>query len=268
MAVRTGSNGINVSDDLWYEFWEKSDAQLQIEMSSAARTILTKNAGFNEEFDAKCRFAAAETVMAEKKRRKEDETKVKQEYEADHEATYRKLRAAYTPNGQLVAAILEEEDGKTKEEIASWCEEMTALDDSELYMLLRDLVSDGIIEQREGGKYYLSSICNEDLTPDWRFRDKMRRVMGEAGDSKYISARIETLVSLIPFLKAFYPEDLDIVSHNRYVEENKRYSSSEKRARTIRPSSLVEELDEMVDKRLLIKKGDYYRVPFVGELQH
>ena len=119
MAVRTGSNGMKVSDDLWYEFWEKSDAQLQVEMSRAAMTVLTKNAGFNEEYDAKCRFAAAETVMAEKKRRKEDEARMKQEYEADREATYRKLKAAYTPNGQLVAAILEEEDGKTKEEIAS-----------------------------------------------------------------------------------------------------------------------------------------------------
>jgi hypothetical protein len=75
------------------------------------------------------------------------------------------LPAAASANGQLVAAIVEDEDGKTAEEIGSWCEELAALSPEERKELLDKLVSERILEQDENQKYHLLNICTESLFP-------------------------------------------------------------------------------------------------------
>ena len=71
------------------------------------------------------------------------------------------LRAAATPNGQLVQAILEDEDSLSFKEIAGWCDELGALDEEVLMQLLKDLVEDGVLEESDNGQYRLRMFCDE-----------------------------------------------------------------------------------------------------------
>lgn len=75
------------------------------------------------------------------------------------------LKTAVTPNGQLVAAILEDEGGLTTEEICGWCEELSVMEQSEVQAILDELVSEGVLRTTDG-KYYLYRICTETLLPE------------------------------------------------------------------------------------------------------
>jgi len=84
------------------------------------------------------------------------------------------LRTAASANGQLVAAILEEEDGLTSEQIGSWCEELETLDEDALKALIYGLCKEGIIERDKEGKFHLLFIMDEDLkaypATDWALK--------------------------------------------------------------------------------------------------
>lgn len=73
------------------------------------------------------------------------------------------LPNAVSSNGQLVAAILEDEDGKTAEELHGWCDELAALSDEDFNALLNGLVDEGIL-RRKGKSYRLLTPCTEELT--------------------------------------------------------------------------------------------------------
>ena len=72
------------------------------------------------------------------------------------------LPTAITANAQLIASILEDEDGKTFEEIACWCDELEMLSEEELQKLLNGLVKEGVISLEEG-RYCLLCPCIETL---------------------------------------------------------------------------------------------------------
>lgn len=72
------------------------------------------------------------------------------------------LPTAVTANAQLIASILEDEDGKTAEEIACWCDELDMLSDEDLQSLLDGLVREGVISL-EDDRYYLLCPCTETL---------------------------------------------------------------------------------------------------------
>lgn len=74
------------------------------------------------------------------------------------------LPAARSYLGQLVASVLAEEDGLTAEEICKWAEELAALPEATYQQLLKDLASEGILAEKEG-KYYLLTTCDETLFP-------------------------------------------------------------------------------------------------------
>lgn len=80
-------------------------------------------------------------------------------------AAVRTLRKAVTPNGQLVAAILEDEGDLSEREIASWCDELAALDQSDLDALLSALVEEGVLTFRNR-KYAVRQVCTESLFPE------------------------------------------------------------------------------------------------------
>ena len=79
-------------------------------------------------------------------------------------AAVKNLSTAITPNGQLIAAILEEEGALTEHEIATWCDELEALDDSDLHDLLTSLTKEGVLTM-SNDKYELKQICTETLFP-------------------------------------------------------------------------------------------------------
>lgn len=81
------------------------------------------------------------------------------------EAAVLNLKTAVSPNGQLIAAILEDEDGKTEAEISAWCDELAAMEDAELADLLAALVNEGVLEMRDN-RYFLRCVCTETLFPE------------------------------------------------------------------------------------------------------
>lgn len=76
------------------------------------------------------------------------------------------LPTGITPNGQLVAAILEDEGAAmTAQEIAGWCDELGELEEADLQSLLDGLQRERIIG-RDGDKYFLRQAVTESLYPD------------------------------------------------------------------------------------------------------
>ena len=87
-----------------------------------------------------------------------------------------RLPNASSPAGQLIAAILEEEDGKTAQELHEWCEELEAIGDTEFRSLLNGLVAEGVLSYNQG-KYYLITICTESLRPEFSVEWAKRRLI-------------------------------------------------------------------------------------------
>lgn len=75
------------------------------------------------------------------------------------------LQEAVTPNGQLIAAILEEEGALSEKEIAAWCEELSAIESSTLHEILSNLVNEEVLEV-QNEKYDVRRLCTEDLFPE------------------------------------------------------------------------------------------------------
>jgi len=287
MAERTGENGWTYSDDDWYEAWRKSDAELKIQQVRSTTTVLTGNPGFREEMDAKAKFAAASDVLvAREERNKTKESRVKAREKAEEEAYYR-LKAAYTPNGQLVAAILEEEDGKTLGEIAGWCDELAALDTADFERILQDLKDDGILE-KTGDKYYLNRICTKTLgfeslegLQKWAAR-RIANKEGETGEKAIAEIREynDPLMDIISSFgtASFYPEDLlkwidyhnELVDYSGQGEELSTMAKIRRRKgiradRRIEDGAVLGSLNTLVDYGILKTDGKVYWVPLLGE---
>ena len=75
------------------------------------------------------------------------------------------LPAASSSRGQLITAILEDQDGCTAEEIADFCEELSDLPEEEMQALLKELTKEGVIYPLDG-RYHLLDICTETLYPE------------------------------------------------------------------------------------------------------
>ena len=75
------------------------------------------------------------------------------------------LPAAASYYGQLVTAVLEEEDGLTASEIRQWSEDLIAMDDKQFAKLLENLGQEQVIVKESGNKFYLLGICTGDLFP-------------------------------------------------------------------------------------------------------
>lgn len=154
---------------------QKSDAELQITMleiakkmnsfpSSAATPAL--NAQLTE---LSAEYAACKNLLEARKESRERLTQAHQKWEeslsARRYAAVLNLKNAVTPSGQLIAAIIEDEGSLSEHEIATWCEELEALDENELHLLLAALIDEGVISF-ENGRYTLKQICTENLFPD------------------------------------------------------------------------------------------------------
>lgn len=92
------------------------------------------------------------------------------------------LPAAASSLGQLIAAILEEEN-LTIDELAGWCDELAVLERSELEKLLQELVAEKILQENEG-RYECINVCTENLYPENPVEWGMKRLIAakEAGE--------------------------------------------------------------------------------------
>lgn len=202
--------------------WRKTDTELKVIMSQAARKLLTQNIGFSEKADNQSKYAAAQAVLAVKEIRKSREATIKETYEEKIKKAYLNLKAAFTPNGQLVAAILEEEDCLTESEIHSWCDELQAIDDGEFHELLEDLASDGVIGKMDADdpasetKYQLLRVCLKSLGFDYlsrgRYSSWLKKILPrrypERNFTKFFEYTSHILKELERERETFYPEDL------------------------------------------------------------
>ena len=137
------------------------------------------------------------------------------------EAAILNLETAVSPNGQLVAAILEDEDGKTAAEINAWCEELAAMEEQDIVALLDALVKEGVLEQREG-KYYLLRVCTETLFPEypteWALRVLRHKAVHYGATEEIILRSLEG--SDGPLLAADFPDAVKKSSNYYWMKRN------------------------------------------------
>ncbi len=88
----------------------------------------------------------------------------KQQKEVPYD-NFLKLKAASSANGQLVAAILEDEGAMSAADLAGWCEELASLEDLAFKELLDELVKERVLTIKND-KYRLLHVCTQTLYSD------------------------------------------------------------------------------------------------------
>ena len=182
------------------------------------------------------------------------------------------LKTAATPNGQLIAAILEDEGSLTVEEICSWCEELHELGQDKVQKILDELVSEGVLK-KNGKAYYSYIIYTKHLFPehpaDWALKTWSQNGFSASDDSILFIL----LQALEIHGEAMDPTDfLDVIAENK----SKIFLAAPKEKR----SSILYTIDTLGEnridriKRTLTKccnneilsnaRGVYY-FPMVGE---
>ena len=178
--------GKKYSENVWNTLWRKSPAELRsiCLQATAKLTTVPQTLGLSEKMAVEAEFAAAADILKEKDRRQTED--LEGEWENIWAQSYLNLKEAYTPNGQLIAAILEDEDGKTLEEIMSWGEETLVFESGELLVLLNNLVNDGVLELKNDGKYYLLRTCESSLSFEYGgdFEKWADKKIEEAGNNE------------------------------------------------------------------------------------
>ena len=212
----------NYTEKDFNALWSKTDTELKVIMSQAARKLLTQNIGYSEKADNERMYAAAQAVLTTKDNRRSRETEIKDTYKEKIKQAYVNLKAAFTPNGQLVAAILEEEDCLTESEIHSWCDELQAIDDDEFHELLQDLVDDGVIGKMATDylvpeeRYQLLRLCFKSLGFEYSqkvtYTSWLKKILPhkypEKDFTKFFDFSSHILKELDWEKETFYPEDL------------------------------------------------------------
>ena len=178
-----------------HEYMKKSDAELQALALSCSTMIMSLPATAQGNAEGIKLLAQAELcreIMDERKRDKEmadDAIEAWKDSLDDRRcAAILKLKTAVTANAQLVAAILEDEDGKTLEELAGFCDELSMIDENEFKLLMDNLVKEQIVEYKED-KYYLKNICTKTLFPVDGYEFAMKKWLEKRGNDNYETER-------------------------------------------------------------------------------
>lgn len=209
--------GKKYSENEWNTLWRKSSAELNniFRLDTLKLTTVPQTMGFSEKMAVESELAATIDILKEKDRRQKEN--LKSEWKDIWAQSYLNLKEAYTPNGQLIAAILEDEDGKTLEEIMNWGDETRVFESGELLVLLNNLIDDGVIELQGDGKYYLLRTCDSSLSFEYSgaFEEWADKKIEKAGTNKQSiqSAKIRMHIWSDFFFyqcceKLFYKEDL------------------------------------------------------------
>ena len=260
-----------------------SDSDLQMLVLNNARMAMAlpaTSASVPKLEQLKTESEACNAILAERKADADNKKNAKVLWEnslsSRRNAAFLNLPVAATSLGQLVAAILEDEDGKTAEEIQNWCDELEALDDSEFNALMNSLVAEGILTKREN-RFYLENICSATLFPEDAYEWGVKKL----GD---LATGLDRMSYIFP-LWAIYEENAPlsysdiktVVASNRHIlqaeglctEEDIAYylaEDEEPSLRGYRDDDLKYCLSDMVHRRILTDIGnEVYYFPMLGE---
>lgn len=152
----------------------KSDSELQLYLLQIVQKIQSVPPGALPQMRVQMEELAAEAAVckeildgraASRSRLEKAHKEWEQQLSNRRNAAIQLLKNAVTPNGQLIAAILEDEGGLSAEELATWCDELAALDSTDFHALLLALESEGVLKV-QNGKYFVNRICTETLFPE------------------------------------------------------------------------------------------------------
>lgn len=177
----------------------KSDSELQLYAMQIAQKIQAIPPNASPRLLAQGEELLAEAAICKEilDRRKNAQSRLEQAHKEWKEmlperkyAAVRNLKEAVTPNGQLVAAILEDEGSLSKQEISSWCDELAALGSSDLDALLSALVEEGVLFF-QNGKYAVRQICTESLFPENPTEWALKQIgSAEIGDEEKVILKL------------------------------------------------------------------------------
>ena len=154
---------------------------------SAAAGMPNTEDGIIESYKLLGEAEACSELLSEREEKRERVRDAAEKWKRDlpgkKEGRFLRLKNAASPNGQLVAAILEDEDGKTAEELAGWCDELAEIPDEKFSELLEGLITEGFLEKDDKNRYHLLGICTEDpfLSPE-AVEARLNRLYGEDND--------------------------------------------------------------------------------------
>ena len=179
---------------------DKSDSELQQIILNNARLVAgigTDPSSISQGYRLMGESEACNELLAqrnaERERIKTGKEKWVEELQKRKDDALLSLRAAATPNGQLVQAILEDEDSLSQMELAGWCDELASLDDEELTKLLKDLVEDGVLASSgKDGRYRLRVVC--DANQQWSSDNSIRAISHSAMRNKELAMKIMLLL--------------------------------------------------------------------------
>lgn len=169
------------------------------------------------------------------------------------------LSAATSYHGQLIAAVLDETDNLTAQEIRQWADELTLLTDSDYNALLEDLVEEKVLLVNDEGRYSLLSLCTPELFPSnpmhWA---KMHSEWFGSAERKFIQHIIDTGK---PATEADWIE----ITWSDFMKEN--YASKPKTAYSRAKNELSTHVDSGVLSCYPISNTDlnYYYFAMLGE---
>jgi len=189
------------------------------------------------------------------------------------------LKAAASSNGQLITAILEDEDGKTADEFMDW-EELAELGEDGIKALLDELCKEGMIEIRDDGKYYLLEVLNVSLIPRDIVRWGLRKAFGICpediskltSDQKKVALILETFppnkaMSASEYLSEieFYLDFSEWEGYSRYSKSD--FSSIKGYGTSNQEQRVDSNLRQLAGKGILKEfgNGNAYAVAFLGE---
>ena len=161
---------------------DKSDSELQqirLNNASIVAGLGTDPRSIAQGYQLLGEVDACNEILAQRKEERDEiqsgKKKWVEELQKRKDDALLTLRAAATPNGQLVQAILEDEDRLSRSELAGWCDELASLDDAVLDQLLKDLVEDGVLESPDNeGRYRLRVVCDADM--QWSADNSVRAI--------------------------------------------------------------------------------------------
>ncbi len=268
---------------LHYEnmYRKKSDIELSMIVSSTASQIGLMDAAGTSVAQAEELFAkmeAANRITSQREAKRQAVVNAKREYDNTLEARKKKailnLRTAASYNGQLIIAILEDEDGKSKDDFFDW-EELSELGEDGIKKILSELCKEGMIELRDDGKYYLLEILNTSLIPHdivkWGLRKAFHICPENISDLPFAQKDVALILETFPTYKAMSTSDymkeiefyLDFPEWKGYNDFSEFDLSRFKR----NESMLNARLRELVRKGIMKEfgNGSVYALALLGE---
>lgn len=177
------------------------------------------------------------------------------------------LPNAVSPNGQLVAAILEDEDGKSADELAGWCDELAALDAESFQALLDGLVQEKILTRDDSGLYHLQNICDERMQVDTE-----RILAARKGD--YEARKLPSMRLLLQMMRdrqvPLCQEDLIALlpSYSGKIERDPRLRGADISKLSVESLLWSMERLGLITERFrynVVKSETYYTITMLGE---